>query len=118
MESVAIKDGNLMLWCPACSMVHSLNINPLKKPVWSIENDLHNLTVHPSIDYKSVRLDLCEVQEAELENLLSQPNGNELAMSDPRFAYRCHFFVRKGFIEYLSDCTHKFVGQKVQIQIE
>ncbi|HEY9678653.1 MAG TPA: DUF6527 family protein [Drouetiella sp.] len=28
---------------------------------------------------------------------------------------RCHLFLRNGVIEFLSDCSHKFAGQKVPL---
>jgi len=33
----------------------------------------------------------------------------------PEWCYICHSFVRDGRIEFLSDCTHAFAGQTVEL---
>lgn len=30
--------------------------------------------------------------------------------------YKCHSFIRDGYIQYLTDCTHSLAGQTIQLK--
>ena len=38
-----------------------------------------------------------------------------MILTDPRYATRCHSFVRLGMIQFLSDCTHEFKNQTLPL---
>lgn len=84
----------LMFVCPGCETLddhgtglHMLPVNsPQKSPSWDFDGNLEAPTLSPSIlSYKD----------------------------DPK--RRCHSFLVAGVFEFLSDCGHSLVGQKVPI---
>lgn len=86
-------------WCPGCEDLHMVS------DVWQITGAGETLTIEPSIlVYERQKL---INEDLEWEALLSPENITN--------APRCHSFVRNGHIEFLSDCTHKLVGQTVAI---
>lgn len=74
-----------MFWCPGCDTVHSLDTT------WQITGDDNSPTISPSV---------LVTTDAPF-----MPELNEI----------CHSFIREGKIEFLSDCTHKMVGQTVEL---
>lgn len=73
-------EGMYNFECLGCGMLHFINTNPNYGGVWEFNGNLDNPTVSPSLLIKSPNLD-----------------GSVDV---------CHFFVKNGNIEYLSDCTH------------
>ena len=59
---------------------------------WTLTGTEENPTINPSIRVSGM--------------VAGNPNGI------------CHFFVRNGYIEYLSDCTHDFAGNKIMMEPE
>lgn len=91
MKKVAkTSDGQFIFYCPGCKHSHFFQMEP-KKPAWTWNGDYNNPTVSPSINVSS---------------------GNEAGPT------RCHFYIRDGKIEYLSDCTHDLAGQTVEMEEE
>jgi hypothetical protein len=58
---------------------------------WTFNGDLENPTISPSL---LVRWTHGEAHEKRV----------------------CHSFIRDGKIEYLSDCTHEFAGQTLELE--
>ena len=75
-----------MIFCPACQCGHLFYSTYGGKPQWTFDGNLEWPTFSPS--------------------MLVYP-GHEQP--------RCHSFVRKGKIEFLSDCTHDMKGQTVEL---
>lgn len=73
-------------WCTACDEPHQ------DGGKWQFNGDLESPTFSPSF-------------------LLSRPANPDANQA----AYICHSFVRDGRIEYLSDCTHDYAGQTVDM---
>ena len=73
-------------WCPGCEDVHRF-----EEGKWTFNGDYDKPTFHPSL-------------------LL---NGNP-ALHNPAVP-RCHLFLTEGILTFLSDCTHKLVGQRVPL---
>jgi hypothetical protein len=77
--------------CPGCGQNHGIWVhdrNPVTKAIWIFNGDLNRPTFAPSIRVKG------------------EKNG---------VPYMCHFFVRDGFIEFCSDCTHALAGKIVEL---
>lgn len=84
-----------LFWCPGCNTHHAfttrLGTNQTG-PVWKkIPNEL---TFSPSL--------LC--------------NKNVTPEDIAHGMHRCHLFLRRGQVQYLSDCTHKLKGQTIPVQ--
>ncbi|ELP1305163.1 DUF6527 family protein [Pseudomonas aeruginosa] len=84
-------DDQLFFLCPGCQMLHGVNVNRGKPgPAWDWNGDVNQPTFSPSI-------------------LVTFNWGVQ------REERRCHSFVREGRIEFLGDCTHRLVGQTVDL---
>ncbi len=82
----------LMFVCPGCigvlggSGLHMIPVNTgVKEPSWEWDGDLFRPTLSPSI--------------------LTGKTTDDV----------CHSYLKDGMFEYLSDCTHALVNQKVRI---
>jgi len=82
--------------CPGCELdglgtsLHMLPVNTeLTKPAWTWDGNLELPTISPSILTKYKKLDEVE--------------------------FICHSFLNAGLFDFLGDCTHSLVGQKVPI---
>tara|TARA_B100000614_G_scaffold262909_1_gene300599 strand:+ start:131873 stop:132172 length:300 start_codon:yes stop_codon:yes gene_type:complete len=71
--------------CPGCGHHHSIVLGR-----WTFNNNFRKPTFEPSV-------------------LVRSTFGPE------RVDRRCHSFVKKGKIQYLSDCTHKLAGKTVDL---
>jgi hypothetical protein len=77
--------------CPGCGWTHILNTDPaVGRPCWGFNGDVYNPTLTPSI------------------NAWREYGGD-------RKTQRCHSFVENGRIRFLSDCTHEFAGQTLDL---
>ena len=83
-------DGCKIFKCPGCDDYHVLNVSGQGQPCWTFNGDHERPTFSPSI---LARYDWLEGEKPEV----------------------CHSFVKDGKIELLSDCTHKFAGQTLDI---
>lgn len=84
----------LMFCCPGCALMnhndglHILPVNAhIKSPSWAWNEDLERPTLTPSI---------------------LTTTGKDLEL-------RCHSYLVLGEFQYLSDCTHELVNQRVPI---
>jgi hypothetical protein len=87
----------IMVWCPGCvadqpaesSGLHMLPISgdSTKRPTWTWNGDLELVTLEPSILTKHKK--------------------------DGSSEFICHSYLRNGFWEFLTDCTHSLAGQTV-----
>ena len=79
-----------MMECPGCESHHAIYTETRNDvgAVWQFDGNMEKPTFNPSI--------LCRWKygEAQVEKV-------------------CHFFVRQGMIEFLSDCTHALAGKTV-----
>ena len=84
-------------WCPGCKTNHRYVIKlPTGEtgPCWTFDGNLEAPTFSPSL--------LC--------NRNATPEDVKLGV------HRCHLFLRKGMVEYLSDCTHELAGKTIPVQ--
>lgn len=88
----------IFVWCPGCEVTDfdgfkhgGLNLLPVsgnkkKRPTWTWNKDLVNVTLSPSILTK---------------------------MGKGRKSYRCHSYLQNGVWRFLKDSTHALAGQEV-----
>lgn len=91
-------DGGYGHWCPGCKSGHEINVD---KPnasgaKWSFDGNMDAPTFSPSI------------------NLQINPKGHKHYQPDVASTV-CHYFLRGGELQFLSDCTHDFAGKNVPL---
>lgn len=90
---------NLSFYCPGCGCYHGLNTDPSRQPLWQLTFSDGKPTASPSI----------LVRHGKYTDPEDDTKYEEI---------RCHLFIRNGSIEYLSDCTHKFAGKTIPMELE
>lgn len=82
-------ENKVEVFCPGCKCRHHFGINVPQEngAMWIWNGDVTLPTFKPSLVYTWV------------------PEGRPVK--------KCHSFLRNGIWEFLSDCTHSLVGQKV-----
>jgi hypothetical protein len=112
-----IEGGMLAFYCPGCEEYHMIPVEGSN--AWGFNGDYDKPTFTPSIlvgpswrtppgwDYESAPKDADG-------KLILGPDGRILGAVE----HRCHSFVRDGKIQYLSDCTHKYAGQTLDLEEE
>lgn len=86
-------DKLLAIYCPVCKENHYIPADgvPLKNgSKWSFNGDYEKPTISPSIN-----LHACN--------------------NDGRIVYRCHFYIKNGYIEYCSDCSHNMKNKTIEL---
>ncbi len=113
MSKVRIAEsGMVMFYCPGCKCHHGVHAdkstpNPLTGARWGWNGSVDSPTFTPSILVRGT----IPITDEEIE-LISA--GKPFTPVD----FVCHSFVRDGRIQYLSDCTHEFAGQTIDLQDE
>ena len=82
-------------WCPGCKHGHAINVGGAEGPQWSFDGNLERPTFGPS-----VRI-FTHAKPAE---------DDWPAMPEQTW---CHFFIKKGQIDFLNDCHHELAGRVV-----
>lgn len=107
-----ICEGDTMVafFCPGCSMQHAVRVGssgakPPAGAAWEWNGDMYRPTFSPSILVRGT----VPITDAEHERIM---RGEEVTLRD----FVCHSFVRDGYIEYQSDCTHLLKGHTIQLQ--
>jgi hypothetical protein len=79
-------------WCPACKELHYIAVDrPLTNGAkWSFDGDLELPTFSPSISIRT-------------------PGDAE----DKAPPWHCHYFLKSGKLQFLSDSTHELSGRTV-----
>ena len=82
-----------LLWrCAGCREIHACQVaGKPQQPTWTWNGSTTKPTLSPSV--------------------LKRPESTESGK-------RCHSFVREGVVEFLADCDHELVGQKVPMTPE
>ncbi len=84
------KIGGVMIYCPGCKTYHVFDDR------WKFNGDYEKPTFSPSMLIKT--------------NPKDHPHHCSKAPSRV-----CHSFVRNGKIEFLSDCSHEYAGQTIDL---
>lgn len=100
------EDNGLMFWCPGCDRPHRIQHGEGSGERWGWNGDVDKPTFTPSVltTYRHPK---------------GYTNKNPAPMGwDGEFVTDvCHSFVTDGRIQFLSDCTHAFAGQTVDLPI-
>lgn len=101
----------LMFWCPGCDEAHGVRVDGSRG--WTWDGSLEAPTISPSI---LVRSGHYSPYGASAKSGQCWCNYEERVGAKPPFkCEQCHFFVKNGRIQFLSDCTHKLAGQTVEL---
>lgn len=87
------QPGVYLFWCPGCEEHHAVwtkEANELTGAKWDWNGLLSSPTFNPSLFV----------------------NKGQACPGQPA----CHFFVRDGRMQFLSDCTHSLAGHTVAMQ--
>lgn len=103
------EGGLVVFYCRGCRCHHGVQTdqaqpNPLTGARWLWNGSLDSPTFSPSILVRGT-MPITDDEHARIMN------GEHI---DPK-PLVCHSFVRNGRIEYLSDCTHEFAGQTLDL---
>ena len=88
-----IGDPTYSFYCPGCKCDHGIwtRMDGWNGATWEFNGDLDKPTISPSI-------------------LVSYTYGED------HKKIVCHSFVKDGFIQYLSDCTHELAGKTIELE--
>lgn len=77
--------------CPGCGSQHEIYTSKPNRlgAIWEFDGNIDKPTITPSV------------------NSSAEDNGVVF--------FRCHFFIKKGKIKFLEDCTHAFSGQTLDL---
>lgn len=105
-RAVKVEENMIMFICPGCESQEHIPVNGRKNSRgagWSFNGDFVNPTFTPSIN--------------SAWGKFADPNWEEPTGEDAgqNWSGRCHSFVINGKIQFLNDCTHKLVGQTVDL---
>jgi hypothetical protein len=96
-------DHGLMFNCPGCGIVHIVHYGDGDGPRWIWNGDIDKPTFTPSILLRYHTW----IPPATRENMNVGPQT--------KINVVCHSLVINGQIQFLNDCTHKLVGQTVDL---
>jgi hypothetical protein len=97
-------DGTALFMCPGCDHAHGIRVRGEEHPVWGWNESFDAPTFTPSIRVTGVQ----PLSDEELDRVLKGEKIETIPLC-------CHSFVTDGKIQFLGDCTHKLVGQVVDI---
>lgn len=113
------NDGNgkqigFMIFCHACKCGHGFLVKSgIPGRDWTFDGNMEKPTFNPSM----------LVRGTMYPSGGQMPNDDELAQlkagkdfGPEMRPYICHSFVHNGKIQYLSDCTHKFANQTINLE--
>lgn len=103
-----LDNDNMAFWCMGCDCYHSVNVNDLNG--WAWNGDCDNPTFTPSILVRSGHYIPEHKGNCWCDYIKDHPEE-----TNPYKCFVCHCFVTNGKIQYLSDCTHQYAGQTVDL---
>ena len=100
--------GWFVINCPACGE-HVIAVDtpfPSKKDQWSFNRDMEKPTFSPSLLVRTGKY---------VDSSIVNGKDEETLKYIEETSYLCHSFIVDGKIQFLSDCSHKFAGQTVDL---
>jgi hypothetical protein len=97
------ENNMLMFWCPGCDSAHGVRIGAGEGPRWLWNGDVEKPTFSPSL--------LVRYEHWVPPHI----HGQAAPEKQTKVTEVCHSFIKDGRIQFLSDCTHAFAGQTVDI---
>jgi hypothetical protein len=88
-------------WCPGCKNYHMIAVeHPFSNGAkWTFDGNMHAPTFAPSVKMQYT--------------LPTVPKGRP----DAGKQYCCHYFIRRGYIQFCNDCTHGLRSQTVPLPL-
>jgi len=107
-----------MIQCLGCDNEHAINVDPTvvhrnedgsvtPHPCWTFNGDLDRPTFSPSLLVRSGKY-----ANPEWYAKLTSQERRDFA---DRISNVCHSYIVNGQIQYLHDCTHKYVNQTIEL---
>lgn len=92
-----VSGGHYGHWCPGCADDHDIAVDrPFhNNAIWRFNRDVGKPTFEPSINIRVGPYPDASKKAGQIEV--------------------CHYFLRSGSIQFLSDCTHALRGQTVPL---
>lgn len=85
-------EKRIYFWCPACNDLHWISVDRPDWSGWTWDKDEDKPTFYPSVRV-----------------------WRDYVMAGKRIQDVCHFYIRRGQIEYLHDCSHRMRGKTVDM---
>lgn len=102
-EVLDLSGWRLYMWCPGCTDLHAVEVDPARQPCWTWDGNIDAPTVAPSIRVQGVQWAVGET--------FHKPNHHVA----PGEAICCHSYVTAGSWVFLDDCTHNLKGTTVPL---
>lgn len=102
------QEEGIIFFCPGCNDEHRVRTKP---EAWKWNGSLCEPTIEPSIAVTSTAYGPDKLSFDEFNKRGGRFDGEDV---ETHKAF-CHSFVKKGRIEFLSDCTHALAGQTVDL---
>ncbi len=102
------EGGRVAFWCPGCETAHDVGIEAPATVIWGFNGNGDAPTFTPSVLLQTAMWEP-PVTPQNIEEWKRAP-WNQVKVNKV-----CHSFVTDGRIQFLSDCTHKLVGQTVDL---
>lgn len=89
--------GHIAHWCPACAELHEFAVDRAFRngARWTFDGKPNAPTFSPSMNIR----------------IGPWPAGSKKAGT----VEVCHYFLKRGRLQYLGDCTHRLAGQTVDL---
>lgn len=89
--------------CPGCGDDHTVYTDSrFSNAVWGYNHNPNSPTFTPSLLVRTGKY--------------ADPNWNpDKELAGDAYNYQCHSFITDGRIQFLGDCSHKLVGQTVEL---
>lgn len=105
-QGAGSTSADYLFWCPGCKMAHGVWTKPRQTgAVWRFNGDMEAPTFEPSLLIQGT-VDLTPEQHQQIMA------GKSV---EPK-PFRCHLFVRQGFLQFLTDSTHPLAGMTVPME--
>ncbi len=105
----SLEGDRLVYWCQGCDMFHQVWVGSGPGPRWGWNGDVERPTFTPSV---LVSWDQAEPPAATLEVCEKIRSGEIVQVKVHKV---CHTFITDGRVQFLSDCTHAFAGQTLDL---
>ena len=101
-------DEGLIYWCQGCNATHSIKTKGAAG-AWGWNGDVDKPTFTPSV--------LCRTGHYVTGKPADQCEHCKDAAEDGHetFCGICHTFITDGRVQFLSDCTHQYAGQTLEL---
>lgn len=108
-----MNHGDVAFYCPGCKEYHYIQVRAGNEhPSWTFNGDYEKPTFSPSILVRSGHY----VPGAKSDDCWCNFKERFPDEGEPPFKCGiCHSFIREGKIQYLSDCTHDYAGQTIEL---